>query len=160
MPDDFDYPLGTEIWSPLNLTPAEAQQRSAHDLLLVGLLKRHVSASQASLEASSIANHLASDYPTTNANETFTVVPLRDLTEGITNRFVAVILGAAGFVLLLACANIGNLQLARATHRQKEMAVRAALGASRFQIARHLVAESLLLTTVAGCLGVLSGRLE
>jgi putative ABC transport system permease protein len=155
MPDEFDYPLGTDIWSPLILTPSETQQRSSHDLLLLGLLKPDVSAGQASLEASSIANRLATDYPATNADETFTVVPLRDLTEGITNRFVSVILGAAGFVLLLACANIGNLQLARATHRQKEMAVRAALGASRVQIARHLIAESLLLSTIAGCLGVL-----
>jgi len=155
MPDNFDFPLGTEIWSPLVLTPAEKQQRSAHDLVLLGLLKPGIDLSQAKGETASVASRLAADYPLTNADHSFTVVPLRDLNEGVTNRFVTIILGSAGFVLLLACANIGNLQLARAANRHKEVAVRAALGASRWQIARHLLAECLLLSTVAGFLGVL-----
>jgi len=155
MPDNFDYPLGTEIWSPLVLSPSETQQRSVHDLLLLGRLKPGVTGRQAASEVSALAARLAADYPATNGDESFNLIPLRDLSEVITGRFVTVILGAAGFVLLLACANIGNLQLARATHRQKEIAVRAALGATRFQIARHLLAESLLLSIIAGGLGVL-----
>jgi putative ABC transport system permease protein len=154
MPDSFDFPLGTELWTPLVLTPLDAQQRSAHDLLILGLLKSGVSMQQSTLELSSVAARLAEAYPASNGGKAFTVVPLRDLTEGTTNRFLTVILFAAGFVLLLACANIGNLQLARTTHRQKEIAVRAALGASRLQIARHLLAESLLLSVAAGFLGV------
>ena len=154
MPDEFDYPLGTEVWSSLILTPTAAQQRATHNLLLLGLLKDDVSEKQASAELSSISGRLASAFPATNGDEAFQVVALQDLTEGTTNRFVSIILAAAGFVLLLACANIGNLQLARATSRQKEIAVRAALGASRFQITRHLLAESLLLSIIAGCLAV------
>ena len=154
MPDEFDYPLGTEVWSSLLLTPSDAQKRGTHDILLLGLLREDVREKQAAAELSSISNRLAATFPATNADEAFHIIALKDLTEGTTNRFVSVILAAAGFVLLLACANIGNLQLARATSRQKEIAVRAALGASRFQITRHLLAESLLLSVIAGCLAV------
>jgi putative ABC transport system permease protein len=83
------------------------------------------------------------------------VIPLRDMTEQVTNHFVITLVGAAGFVLLLACANIGNLQLARATNREREIAVRAALGASRLEIARLLLAESVLISTAAGVVGLL-----
>lgn len=155
MPDEFDYPLGTEVWLPLLLNPADAQQRTTHDLALLGLLKGGVSQQQAAAELSALSARLANSFPATNADEAFTLAPLQDMTEGTTNRFVLVLLGAAGFVLLLACANIGNLQLARATNRLKEIAVRAALGAGRYQIARHLLAESLLLSSAAGFLGVL-----
>jgi putative ABC transport system permease protein len=155
MPDNFDYPLGTEVWSPLLLTPADGQQRSVHNLSLLGLLRPGVLASQANSEAAAIAARLASEHPATNRDRSFDVIPLREFSEGVTNRFLSVILSTAGFVLLLACANIGNLQLARAAGRRKEIAVRAALGASRFQIARHLLAESLLLSIAAGFLGVL-----
>ncbi len=154
MPDEFDYPLGTEVWVPLLLNPTDGEQRTTHDLSLLGLLKKGVSPHQAATELSSLSARLANAFPGTNADESFALVPLQDLTEGTTNRFITVILGAAGFVLLLACANIGNLQLARATNRLKEIAVRAALGASRYRIARHLLAESLLLSLVAGFLGV------
>ena len=155
MPDEFDYPLGTEVWLPLLLNPADAQRRATHDLAILGLLKPGVSPRQAAAELASLSARLAAEFPSTNADEAFALIPLQDQTEGTTNRFIAVILGAASFVLLLACANIGNLQLARATNRLKEIAVRAALGASRYQIARHLLAESLLLSIAAGFLGVL-----
>jgi predicted permease len=155
MPDSFDYPLGTEIWSPLVFTPAEKQQRSVHNLTLLGLLKSGATPSQAKSEAASVAARLAAQYPTTNGDRSFDVVPLIDLTDGVTNTFVGIILCCAGFVLLLACANIANLELARAVNRQKEMAVRTALGANRFRIARLLLAESLLLSTAGGLLGVL-----
>jgi putative ABC transport system permease protein len=154
MPDRFDYPLGTEIWSPLLFTPAEKQQRSVHNLLLLGLLKPGVTAGQAKAEFASVGARLAAQYPATNDGRSFDVIPIVDLTEGITNRFVSVILCSACFVLLLACANIANLQLARAVNRQKEIAVRTALGAKPWQIARLLLAESLLLSAAAGLLGV------
>ncbi len=154
MPDRFDYPLGTEIWSPLLFTPAEKEQRSVHNLLLLGLLKPGVTASQAKAEIASLGARLAAQYPATNDGRSFVVIPIVDLTEGMTNRFVSVILCSACFVLLLACANIANLQLARAVNRQKEIAVRTALGAKPWQIARLLLAESLLLSAVAGLLGV------
>ena len=154
MPDHFDYPLGTEIWSPLVFTPAEKQQRSVHNLLLLGLLKPGVTAGQARAELASISARLAAQFPATNDGRSFDVIPIVDLTEGITNRFVSVILCSACFVLLLACANIANLQLARAVNRQKEIAVRTALGAKPWQIARLLLAESLLLSAAAGLLGV------
>jgi putative ABC transport system permease protein len=155
MPDEFDYPLGTEIWTSLILNPAQSQERSTHDLGLIGLLKPGITAKQAEAEASSISKRLAAAYPSSNGDEAFQIVALQDSIDGTTDRFVMVLLSAAGFVLLLACANIGNLQLARATNRRKEIAVRAALGASRFQIARHLLAESLILSCVAGCLAVI-----
>ncbi len=154
MPDEFDYPLGTEVWSALVITPTEGAQRSVHNLEVIGLRKPAVTTRQAVSEASSLASRLAASFPATNRDESFEIVPLRDQSDGTTNRFVLVILGAACFVLLLACANAGNLALARATNRQKEIAVRAALGASRFRIARHLFAESLVISLLAGALAV------
>lgn len=155
MPDRFDYPLGTEIWSPLTFEPAEQHERAHHDLMALGLLKPEVSAAQANAEISTIASRLEQLYPRTNQDRSMLVVPLRDLTDRVTNHFVVMLLGAAGFVLLLACANIGNLQLARATNREREIAVRAALGASRFEIAREVFTESVLISAAAGVLGLL-----
>ncbi len=155
MPDDFDYPLSTDIWSPLVLTSAEQHQRGTRNLMVLGLLKQNVSAGQARSEAGAIASRLAQQYPATNEDRSIAVLPLRDLTDTVTSHFLLTLLGAAGFVLLLACANIGNLQMARAASRQKEITVRAALGASRFQIARQLLAESVLISAVAGGVGLM-----
>ncbi len=155
MPDSFDYPLGTQLWSPLTLDPAEEHERSSHNLMVLGLLKPGVSAAEAGAEASTIASRLEHEYPKTNQDRSMLVLPLRDLTDQVTDRFVITLLGAAGFVLLLACANIGNLQLARATNREREIAVRAALGASRFEIARQLFTESILISAAAGVVGLL-----
>lgn len=155
MPDDFDYPLLTDIWSPLILSSAEKHQRGARDLMVLGLLKDNVSVAQARSEAGAVASRLAQHYPGTNEDRSFAVVPLRELTDTVTSHFLLTLLGAAGFVLLLACANIGNLYMARAASRQKEITVRAALGASRFRIARQLLAESVLISAVAGAVGLL-----
>lgn len=155
MPDDFDYPLGTDLWAPLSMSIAEQSQRSAHTLSILGLLKPGVAVSQARTEAKTIAKRLADEYPLTNEARDMTVVPLRDLTNGVTARFVLMLLGAAGFVLLLACANVANLHLVRAVSRAKEIAVRAALGASRFQIARQLFSESVLLACMGSIVALL-----
>lgn len=156
MPDEFDYPLSADIWAPLILSPAERQQRGGHDLMVIGLTKPGASAAEASSEAAAVASRAAKLYPGTNEDRNVVVIPLRDLTDTVTNHFLWILLDAAGFVLLLACANIGNLQMARAAMRQKEITVRAALGASRFQIARQLLAESLLISGLAGAAGLLA----
>jgi putative ABC transport system permease protein len=124
--------------------------------MAVGLLKPDVSAAEARAELTAIGSRLEHEYPKTNEDRGLLTAPLAELSDQVTTHFVFTLLGASGFVLLLACANIGNLQLARAAHREKEIAVRAALGASRFQVARHLVAESVLTAAVAGIVGLLA----
>jgi len=154
MPDDFDFPLATDLWVPLALTPEERNQRAAHTLAVLGRLKPQIPVAQARAEMETIARRLERQYPQTNEARDIKVVPLRELTNIGTDRFVMTLVGAAAFVLLLACANVANLQLARAAGRQKEMAVRAALGASGFRITRQLLIENILLALAAGGLGL------
>jgi putative ABC transport system permease protein len=101
-----------------------------------------------------IAGRLERAYPQSNESRAVAVVPLRELTNQVTDRFVVTLLGAAGFVLLLACANVASLMLARATSRQRQFAVEAALGASRYRIARLLLAESTWIALLGGVLGI------
>jgi putative ABC transport system permease protein len=155
MPDRFDFPLGNQIWAPLTLTAPEQHDREHHDVKAVGLLRSDVSAEEASAELADIALRLQQQYPNKDRGRSIRAMPLRSLADNVTNHFVITLLGAAGFVLLLACANVGNLQLARATNREKEIAVRAALGAGRMQIARELLAEMLLISGVASVIGLL-----
>jgi putative ABC transport system permease protein len=154
MPRDFDYPLATEIWAPLSLWGEEKNQRAIHSLAVLGRLKPQTSVAQARAEMTAIARRIEQQHPQTNEARSAAIVPLRELTNEVTERFVLMLLGAAGFVLLLACANIANLQLARATGRQKEMAIRAALGAGRVSIARQLLAENILVALLGGGLGL------
>ncbi|MDQ2710618.1 MAG: ABC transporter permease [Acidobacteriota bacterium] len=154
MPDAFDFPLGTQIWAPLVLDTRKQHDTDTHDLAVLGLLKPNSSIGRANGEAAGIASRFAQLYPASYKDHTIVIELLRGVGGEVTERFIATVLGAAGFVLLLACANIGNLQLARAANRQKEIAVRAALGATQFQVARQLLAESVLLSLIAGCLGL------
>ncbi|MGB7589822.1 MAG: ABC transporter permease [Terriglobia bacterium] len=155
MPADFDYPVGAEAWAPLDLGAAENADRAGHYLEVIGRLKSGTTVAQAQADLETIAAHLAQQYPQTNAGHGVRVVSLvEDLTYG-SRQFLWVLMGAAASVLLLACANVANLQLARATVRQKELAVRLALGASRWQITRQLLVESVLLALLGGLLGVL-----
>ncbi len=155
MPDRFDFPLGTEVWTPLTFDTAEQHDRDHRNVMAIGLLQPGVSPQQASAELVSIASRLQTMYPLTDQDRSATVTPLTSMVDQVTSHFVVILLGSAGFVLLLACANIGNLQLARATNGEKEIAVRAALGASRFRIARELFAEALVISGVASVLGLL-----
>jgi putative ABC transport system permease protein len=155
MPADFEYPVGAEAWAPLDLGAAQNADRAGHYLEVIGRLKSGTTLAQAQADLETIAAHLAQEYPPTNAGHGVRVVSLvEDLTTG-SRRFLLVLMGAAVFVLLLACANVANLQLARATARQKELAVRLALGASRWQITRQLLVESLLMALLGGLVGVL-----
>ncbi len=154
MPADFDFPVGAEAWAPLDFTVAEQADRTNHYLQVIGRLKPGVFISQAQADLEAITARLGREYPQTNAGHGARVVGLvEDLTVG-SRQFVTVLMCAAAFVLLLACANVANLQLARATGRQREIAVRIALGASRWQIARHLLIESVLVALLGGLAGL------
>jgi hypothetical protein len=155
MPSDFDYPVGAEGWAPLDLTVAQQADRSDHYLQVIGRLNRGVSIEQAQAGLNTIAARLSSQYPSTNAGHGVRVLGLvEDITYG-SAQFILTLMGAAAFVLLLACANVANLQLARATARQKEIALRIALGVGRWRIARQLLVEGVLLATLAALASLL-----
>ncbi len=154
MPGEFDFPVGTQAWAPLDLSVQDQADRANHYLWVIGRLKPGVSREQAQADLAGIADRLGREYPTTNAGHGVKVESLVDTLMVGSKQFVLVLMGAAAFVLLLACANVANLQLARATARQKEIAVRTALGATRGQIVRQLLAESVLLGLAGGVAGV------
>lgn len=155
MPREFDFPLATAIWGPLALTPVEQADRNDGYLKIVGRIKPGVSLADAQAQMDTIASRLARAFPDSNSGHGARVVPIvRDLND-VSRQFLLLLMAAAGFVLLLACANIANLQLARATSRQKELALRTALGASRGRLLRQMLVESELLAIAGGGLGLL-----
>jgi predicted permease len=147
-----------DILLPLPLAPDAARYRDHEDYNIIGKLRPGVSAREAQAEMDTITARLRHDYPEVyppNGGLTFGVVPLLEQVVGDARYSLFVLLGAVGFVLLIACANVANLQLSRAVSRQKEIAVRAALGASRGRILRQLFTESVLLAFGGGALGIL-----
>jgi len=159
MPDGVDYPLlwgRVDAWRPLALTPEQLANRGAHWLNAIGRLKPGVSLTQAGAELSAIAARWAKDFPDTNSSTGLRPVILHKSTMDDTGRSLSMlVLGLAGFVLLIACANLANLQLARTSGRARDYAIRAALGASRLRLMRELLVESLLLSLSGGVLGFL-----
>ncbi len=154
MPADFDFPIGAEAWAPLDLSAAAAD-RSNHYLRVIGRLKPGASRSQAQAELETVAAGLAAQFPDTNAGHSVGVVGLVEDRVQKPRQFLMVLCGAAVFVLLLACANVANLQLARTLARQKEIATRLALGADRWQITRQLLIESGFVAVLGGFAGLL-----
>jgi len=154
MPDDFDFPVGAEAWVPLDLSIAEWNDRQNHYLKVFGRLKAGVSLAAAESGLTRLAVHLSEQFPQTNADHSVRLVTLvDDLTSG-SRPFVLLQVGAAGFVLLLASANVANLQLARRMSRAREVAVRMALGAGTWRLARLVLFESLLLAALGSAVGL------
>jgi putative ABC transport system permease protein len=154
MPDGFHYPLGAEIWMPLTLTSADRVDRLSRSLYLLASLKDGISRRQAEAELEAFSKQLQQQYPTTNIHRSATLLPLREEQYTYTAPMFLMLQAAAGFVLLLACANLLNLLLAQAVSRRREIAVRSSLGADGVRLAQLFASETVLLAALAVSLAV------
>jgi putative ABC transport system permease protein len=156
MPSHFRFPgREQEFWVPMAFEPDEAAGRGDHYLSVVARLKPGVTGQQAQTEMEAIAARLQRQYPRTNTDQGVALVPMREEFAGSIRKPLLILMGVVGFVLLIACANLTNLLLARATHRASELTIRAALGASRTRLIRQLLTESVLLAFSGGAVGAL-----
>jgi predicted permease len=156
MPEGFKFPQNADLWQPLATVPRlEQQPRNARGLEVFGRLDASASLGQSQAELIAIGQRLAQDYPDTNKDVQPRVQTFNQRVNGGPIRAVFLsLMGAVAFVLLIACANVANLLLARSAHRSREMAVRVSLGATRWRIVRQLLIESVLLAVISGVIGL------
>lgn len=147
-------PRYQQVWLPMAMTPERAAARTSHVLGTIARLNDDVMLEQAQANMDTIARRLEQQHPAANRDEGVTVVPLVDEVVGDVRRALLILLGAVGLVLLVACANLASLMLARSAARQKEIAIRTALGAGRWQLVRQLIVESMLLAALGGAAGI------
>ena len=157
MPEHFNYPKGAEVYAPLPMSPELMKNRGSHGYYVIGRLKSGATIEGAQAEIDNISARLEQQFPETNKGWGATVFPIVADTVRMYDTALWVMMAAVGFVLLIACANVANLMLARASGRQKEIAVRTALGASRWRIVRQLLTESVIVALAGGVLGILIG---
>jgi predicted permease len=143
-----------QVWVPLAFPPEEAAQRGNHFLQVSGRMKPGVNLAQAKAEMETIAGRLAQQYPEYNTRISTVITPLQEEMVGNMKPALLILLGAVAFVLLIACANVANLLLARAAARHKEIALRLALGADRARLTKQLLVESVLLSMLGGVVGL------
>ncbi|HKS42201.1 MAG TPA: ABC transporter permease [Blastocatellia bacterium] len=160
MPKEFQFPSSEfKLWVPFNsafdVAPQQAENRQLRIFRLLAHLKQGVQINEAQSEVDAIAARLEQQYPDTNRGVQIRFTPLYERIVGDVRPALLVLLGTVGFVLLIACANVANLMLARTTVREREIAIRAALGAGRWRVTRQLLTESVLLSALGGLLGVL-----
>jgi len=156
MPADFTYPdPQIQLWTPMAFSPAERVVRDTNYLSVIGRLRDGVSLEQARVQMNLLARQIAAQHPELNAGDALKLVSLTEATVGEIRPILYVLLGAVGLVLLICCANVANLLLARAAQRQKEIAIRSAIGANQTQLVRLLLVESMLLAVIGGSLGCL-----
>jgi putative ABC transport system permease protein len=156
MPADFRFPPNAEFWAPLVLTPQARQNRRDFSLRLVGRLNPGTQIQEAQAEMRTLAERLRANFPGTHAKRDVRIESLFDsMTRGGNRDFSLMLLAVVGFVLLIACMNVANLQIARVSGRARELGIRAALGAGPWRLIRQIVVENLVLAAFGGFLGML-----
>jgi predicted permease len=158
MPPKFKFPAWAELWVPLAWANEKRAVRGNHNYMVIGRLKPEVAVQQAKADLGAISARLEQQYPEDDKGWGATVVPLREEIVGDVRPALLVLLGAVAFVLLIACANVANLVLAKTLARKKEIAIRTSLGASRAAVLRQILAETLLLSLSGGALGLFLAR--
>jgi predicted permease len=160
MPAKFAFPTSsdpkfqTQMWAPIAWSDKDRAVRGNHNFLVIGRLKLDANLEQAKAEMNTISSRLEQQYPADDRGWGATVIPLREQMVGEVRSALMILLGAVGFVLLIACANVANLVLVKTLARQKEIAIRTALGASSFRVLRQILAETLMLSLGGGLLGL------
>lgn len=151
----FRRPEYAQLWTPLALTEKQKAVRGEHHFAAAARLKPGVDVKQAQAELSTISNRLAQQYPQDDKDWGALVLPLRQFLVGDVQKQLLVLFGAVAFVLLIACANVANLMLAKTLTRQKEIAIRTALGASRLRVIQQILSESVVLSLCGAALGLI-----